>query len=167
MLVLTDEGGSLRGTNNTNAYYFFYDGLNDWNDGAITLTQWVDYLEVIKNTYGRIGRLTIFAHGRPGRLHMSDMFTLTTDNLKNDNTVRSELSRLRDILNNEPHILLFSCRIAKNGLFDSNGTDFVQELANLTGATVHANKEYTGNYEDAWFGADTDWSLDVVAIPNN
>jgi len=167
VVSVTDEGGSLRGTNNTNAYYFSYDGLNDWNAGAITLTQWVDYLEIIKNTYGKIGRLTIFAHGSSGRLHMSDSFILTTNDLQNNTTSRNELSRLRHILSNEAHILLFSCRVAKDALFDSNGTDFVQELANLTGATIHANEDYTGNYNDAWFGDDTDWSLDVVAIPKN
>jgi len=109
--------------------------------------------------------LTIFAHGVSGYLKMSDSFRLTTDTLKNDTTVRDQLTRLRNILSPDAHILLFSCNVAKNGFFDNKGTDFVQELSNLTGATIHANDEYTGDEDNSSWFKTVDWSLDIVATP--
>ena len=141
-------------------------GLNDWNDGAITIDQWIDYLDVIQNQYGQIGRLTIFAHGSSGSLKMSDAFRLETDDLKNDTTTRNEIMRLRNILSSDAHILIFSCNVGKNGLLNTDGTDFVQELANLTGATVHANDDYTGSEENSKWYKTVDWSLEVVATPD-
>ena len=167
VVSVSDDGGSIRGTNNTHSYYFSYDALNDWNNAAITINQWINYIESIRNIYGSIGRLTIFAHGNRGYLHMSDSFILTTDNLQNDSNIRNEVSRLSQILSEGSHILLFSCKVAKDGLFDNKGSEFIQELANLTGATVHANRDYTGDYNNSWFGSDSDWSLDAVAVPNN
>lgn len=165
-----DEEGTNRGTKNRNSYYFSYDALNDGIGDAITIEEWVDYLEAIKDTYGRIGRLTIFTHGNSGFLSMSDNFNLTTNSLLNDEPVRTQLSRLRTILSSDAHILLFSCQVAKNTL-DNNGTDFIQELANLTGATVHANSDNTGPLpDDTSIPNDPanykDWSLDAVRSPN-
>ena len=162
VVSVTDESGSTRTTSNANAYYFSYDGLNDWNDGAVTIEQWIDYLARISEHYERIGRLTIFAHGWKGNVRMSDSFKLTTESLKEDSATKNQLMRLRNILAPNAHILLFSCNVGKY----TKGANFVQELANLTGATVHANDVYTGDEDSTWFKK-SDWSLNVVASPKN
>lgn len=149
-----DELGTTRGTTNQRCYYFSYDSLNDWNNGAITLKRWIDYLERIQIMYGRIGRLTIYAHGSPDRVTLSDGAVLTLESITYDSMVINQLARLRNILANGAHILLFSCQAAQNG------TNFIQRLANLTNATVHANSNYSGDISD-----NVDWTLDAVATP--
>ncbi|WP_163340810.1 leucine-rich repeat domain-containing protein [Desulfopila sp. IMCC35008] len=145
----SDVEGSQRGTTNTNAYYFSYDALND-DSPAVSLKQWVDYLAAIKEQYEPIGRLTIFAHGDKGKIYLSENdgisppVTLTYETV-NDPTHEHhiQLKRLKDegILTSEAHILLFSCLVAD----DIDGLNLVQKIAEITGAYIHANSEYTGD----------------------
>ena len=166
----TDESGTLRSTSNAKAYYFSYDGLNDHNAGAIGLQKWVDYLEQISLSHGRIGRLTIFCHGNEQILKLSEGLVLhyNQENLpangyayldvSTDAFARQNLLRLRQILAPDAHILLFACRTAAS----ENGRNMVQELANLTNATIHANANATGDYSA---DGDADWTLDFVRSP--
>lgn len=135
-------------TRNKRAYVFSYDGYS--------ISQWVDYLRSIRDAYGPIGRLTIFAHGNKGLIALlgKGRDPITTQSLK-AGMVRSQLERLKTegILSKGAHILLFSCLVGQD-------EEFVQELANITGAWVHANKESTGDIDTL-----TDWSLDVVKGP--
>ncbi|MDA8161592.1 MAG: thermonuclease family protein [Desulfobacteraceae bacterium] len=140
-------------TKNMNAYFFSY------KSDEITLSDWVDYLASIKNKYGSIGRLTIFAHGNKGYVDLAKKAPLTSSNIKSS-TVRTQLERLKkeNILASNAHILLFSCLVAE----DEN---FVQELADLTGAWVHANKQRTGRLRYFWHLSDFD--LETVKAPRS
>jgi hypothetical protein len=57
-------------------------------------------------------------------------------------------------------ILLFVCELAS----DEAGKEFVQKLADWSGATVFANTQLTGDGEE---GSGTNWSLDVVKRPSD
>ncbi len=176
VISVTDESGTLRGTDNRNAYYFSYDGLNPNRTtgdtgNAITIRQWINYLEQISERYGRIGKLSIFVHGNSGLLHMSDSFVLDTRTVTSNAYVRNQLRRLQNILTNNADILLFSCNVASSTItfrdrstrtIPNNGINFIQRLANLTGARVHANTNSTG--DSSWF-SDSDWTLDEDRSP--
>lgn len=165
-----DEEGTLRGTYNQNAYYFSYDVLNDKNGNAITLKQWVDYLVKIKNKYEPIQRLTFFSHGNNAVISFSeneDLITLSS--LSNPNHEHyKQFKRLKNegILAEDAHILLFPCSVAGG----ENGVNFIKAMQDLTGATIHANSEYTGEPKDAntlWDRYNvgktgSDWDLNIV-----
>lgn len=152
---------------NPNEYYFSYDGLNDTKGQAITIEQWINYLKEIRDRYGRIGRLTIFCHGNFNEIDFSDNFILHYSNPNilsgNNNLVDAftinQISRLKNeqILTDNAVILFFVCRVGGN----VKGENLIQEIANLTGATVYANSEFTG---DPWPGY-SDWALDIVKSP--
>ncbi|MFZ5761128.1 MAG: DUF1566 domain-containing protein [Thermodesulfobacteriota bacterium] len=164
-----DEEGSQRGTYNTNAYYFSYDALNDSIGSAVTLPQWVDYLKAVRDQYQPIDRLTIFTHGNYGQIMLSDNAILTDATVNDPNHEHyKQLKRLKDegILAPDAHILLFSCLVAG----DDAGKKLVQKIAELTGAYVHANSEYTGNAlpaSELWVRYNknepgNDWDLNIV-----
>ncbi len=169
-----DEEGSSRGTTNENVYYFSYDALNDGAaSDSVTLTQWVDYLAAIKDAYQSIGRLTIFTHGNYGRFWLSDNIELSLETVNNPNHEHhQQLIRLKDegILTNDAHVLLFSCLVAGS----PDGEALVQKIAELTGAYIHANSEYTGNASsdaDLWIryhvgDVGTDWDLNIFCDQN-
>lgn len=161
VISVADEGGTLRATTNTAAYYFSYDALNDGLGDAVTIDEWIDYVQEISLRYGRIDELTIFTHGNSGLLAMSDSFRLTLEAIESDQGTRGQLMRLRNVLGDGATILLFSCQVARDGSGDNRGTRFIQELANLTGATVFANRESTGPAT----AGNADWVLDAVAVP--
>lgn len=159
-----DEGNTpFDGTDNVRSYFFTYDTRTDLNGVATTLDEWVNYLAAIIEEYGRpIDILTIFAHGFPGEIQMSEAF-----HFKSDAETQRGMERLRSegILAPCATILLFSCDVGQD-------KDFVQNLANWSGATVYANSVSTGNHkkkcrEDGSCVVTRDWDLDIVKFPDN
>ncbi|MEA3432572.1 MAG: peptidoglycan DD-metalloendopeptidase family protein, partial [candidate division WOR-3 bacterium] len=156
-----DQYSPFDGTTNDKSYFFTYDTKDDANGNAVTLTEWIDYLKAVTVSYGRpIDTLTIFAHGSPGSVNMSDGFKLVDDlatglgieRLKNEN-----------ILAPDATILLFSCDVGKG----SAGEAFIQNLADWSGATVYASSNRTGPYVKKDNLIAQDWDLDVVKLPTD
>jgi hypothetical protein len=146
-----DEIGPPVYTNNFKCYYFTYDArLKDSTD-CITIDSWINYLSAIKDNYKSIDILTIYAHGSPGSIHMSDRFIL-------DSNALEQMKPLRNILSRNATILIFSCQV---GLDEK----FVQGLANATRATVYANSQNTGVEQRKDGKVIKDWELDVVKRP--
>jgi len=163
VISYVDDDSPLCGTDNYRCYFFSYDTINDQDENrgkAVTLVQWLDYLKAITDSYGRpIDILTIFSHGKPAEIMMSEAF-----HLKNDDTTKAAMERLKNdnILSScDPTILLFSCEVGKEQI----GEDFVQNMANWTGATVYANSVNTGDYKENGGRITQDWELDVVKTP--
>jgi hypothetical protein len=157
------------GTQNNKSYFFTYTTRNTTANYAVTVDRWIDYLKAITLDYGRrIDTLTIFAHGSPGRVEMSGAYHLTE-------LTAPLLSRLKteNILAPNATILLFACEAGQG----ETGGNFAQTLANVTGATVYANSQFTGDPEVPNFweriydfftgqsGSSSDWILDVVKYP--
>lgn len=161
VLSFVDEVIPFCATDNYRSYIFSYDTKDDPPYGsAATLPEWINYLKAITEEYGRpIDILTITAHGIPSKVVMSERFDL----INNDATrVAMEKLRNENILSScDPTILLFSCEVGKGQM----GADFIQALANWSGATVYANSVLTGDYKVDGDKVMRDWDLDVVKIP--
>ncbi len=149
-ILINWENGPTISTKNKRAFIFSY-----YSD-KISFKDWLDYLAFIKEKYGPIERLTIYAHGNIGRVYLTKPEPLNKEKLKSDKKIRDQIERLKTekILALNAHILLFSCLVGQD-------EDFIQELANITGAWVHANKEFTGNK----IRKETDWTLQVLKAP--
>lgn len=152
-----DEQGPIAVTYNTYAYYFTYDGLIDWDHNAITLEEYVDHLQAIVNEYNqRIDRLVIYTHGDYGTIWLTEgdnPLTLVTISDSSHHHY-TQLTRIKNLLNDNAHILLFPCRSGGG----PTGSLFIKKIAELTGATVHANTDFTGTSSNVV----ADWSLDLV-----
>jgi tetratricopeptide (TPR) repeat protein len=156
------KGAPPVSTKNKNAYIFSYER------GTVSIKDWIDYLLSIKKKYGSIGRLTIYAHGDDGYIALvKDSQILTLFDLRSNAEIKNQIERLKKeaILAPNANILLFSCRVGRN-------EEFIQELADITGAQVHANKEDTGyDYSKVVKGlinfkeTPQDWRLEVVKKP--
>lgn len=178
-----DDGSTpFDGTTNESCYFFTYDSLNDGTASIEKIDRWVDYIEDIVDKYKRsIDTLTIFAHGKPGKINMSDSFSVVSDptllhdpptqeDLNDVQNIEEQFRRLRDktdsgqdFLSDHATILLFVCNAGQ----DETGNSFIKNLANWTGAIVYANTEATGNIKKDGNRIITDWDLDVIGIPDD
>jgi len=157
-----DEITPVDATTNLNSYFFRYRSLNTNENGqSADLNEWVQYVKNISDHYGKkIKRLTIFAHGSPGRVIMSDNFVFSS--LMSADEI-DKIKELREVLADDAVILLFSCNVGK----DEVGRDFVMNFADWTNATVYANTQKAGpvDYDKANKLIIKDWDLDVIGIP--
>jgi len=163
VISFIDEIAPFCGTTNEKCYFFTYDTKDDANGDAVTLSEWIEYLKAITVAYGRpIDILTIFAHGFPAKVNMSDSFQL-----KDDLATRLGIERLKNenILAGDATILLFSCNVGKDVDGEAVGEAFVQNLANWSGAVVYANSVLTGPKVEKDGIVIQDWDLDVVRQP--
>ena len=84
-----DDNSSLCGSTNINSLLFTY---HTKNEAAVTLNEWVNYLKEIVKYYDRpIDTLTIFSHGQPGEVCMSNGF-----HFKNDSETEEGLKKLKE-----------------------------------------------------------------------
>jgi hypothetical protein len=161
-------------TENLKSYFFTYDTINDPPYGeAVQLDDWINYLKAIKKHYERpIDRLVIFAHGTGNALFqnpevfMSEEFTFNP--ITNYENTRDGFKELKDegILSNKATILIFACYVGSG----PSGRNFIQDIANWTGATVYANSDSSGELGVAWrigpYVIHRNWDLDVVKWPD-
>ncbi|MEW6110074.1 MAG: thermonuclease family protein [Nitrospirota bacterium] len=145
-IVIPFTNGPFISTKNKKALIFSY------KMDAISLNDWINYLAFIKNSYGPIQRLTVYAHGNKGIIYLTKP-PLDWREFKKD-SIKKALARLKteQILAPSAHILLFSCLVGQD-------EGFVQELANLTGAWIHANRKAIGYVL-------SDWSIEIVKGPS-
>ncbi|MFC1835331.1 DUF4347 domain-containing protein [Thermodesulfobacteriota bacterium] len=96
----------------------------------------------------QIGQLAILSHGDPGILELGAAQVIGSVILETNPESWMELSSL---LAEDARIDLYGCNIGQGEV----GTEFVQDLAALTGATVWASDDATGSSPGA------DWDLEV------
>ncbi|MBU1053883.1 MAG: DUF4347 domain-containing protein, partial [Proteobacteria bacterium] len=166
--MIDDYPIPLMGTDNLESYLFTYDTRDDSNGIATDINEWIDHLKDVTQYYGRpIDTLTIVAHGTPGIIHMSGGFKLLEGEhgfkfMYDSNTMQA-FAQLRGdgiIAPCDSVILLFACYVGQT----EAGKEFVQKLADYSGATVYANTQATGKSKE---GSTRDWTLDVMRRPSN
>ena len=104
--------------------------------------------EALEN-YSNLDTISIFSHGDVGLLQLGDTY-LSNDNL---DSYQDELAAWGDALSATGDMILYGCNVAG----DLQGLDFVERIADLTGADVAASNDLTGN---ATLGGD--WVLEVA-----
>jgi len=97
-----------------------------------------------------IRSLSLVTHGNTGVVHLSDNTHWTLDTLGSEADLFEQLGGL---IAEEGSIYLYSCSVAGSG----DGELFIEQLATLTGSTVHASDDPVGNTDEA------DWNWEYVA----
>ncbi|MEM6691348.1 MAG: DUF4347 domain-containing protein, partial [Planctomycetota bacterium] len=100
-----------------------------------------DHLSALKG----VRELHIISHGRDGQIHFGDR-VIDQASLARE---QSLLKTWKDALDPTAAIVLYGCEVAAT----SHGRDFVDKLADLTGASVSASDDRTGSVD---LGGDTD-----------
>ncbi|HAX78902.1 MAG TPA: hypothetical protein DCY88_24505, partial [Cyanobacteria bacterium UBA11372] len=95
---------------------------------------------------GQVEAVHIFSHGSPGHLYLGNTI-LSIDTLKH---YQGQLQQWRTALTETADILLYGCNVAAG-----DGTAFVAELSQLTGANIAASTNLTGSS-----ALDGDWNLE-------
>ena len=110
-----------------------------------------DELQQITDTlaqYTGLAGVHIISHGGNGAVKLGN----TTLNSASLDRYAGELAQWGDALNADGDLLLYGCDVAEDGA----GLDFVQSVAQITGADVAASDDATGNAD-----AGGDWDLEV------
>jgi len=97
-----------------------------------------------------IDALHVYSHGDTGELSLGSTH-LTLDNLEES---ASQLQALGDALAEDGDILLYGCYVGADDL----GVDFIDRIAELTGADVAASDDLTGSDDHGG-----DWELEVAS----
>ena len=126
--------------------------LADLADGTVSfvLNSEQDGLDQISNilaTYKNVNSLHLFSHGSAGQLQLGNTI-LNSDNMAE---YSNELADWASSFTQNADILLYGCNVAG----DQAGIDFIQDIAEFTGADVAASDDLTGADE---LGGD--WDLE-------
>ncbi len=95
------------------------------------------------------GSIQIFSHGSPGTLYLGR----STLNSQTIGTYERELGDIGSALHADGDLLLYGCNVGAG----EAGTEFIDMLAEMTGADVAASDDVTGSAENGG-----DWDLEVV-----
>jgi hypothetical protein len=109
------------------------------------LTQIADAI----TAYSNLDAIHILSHGSVASLQLGSA-TLNSDNL---NQYTEQLTTIGNALNENGDLLLYGCNVAQG----ETGKQFIQALAQITGADVAASDDLTGN---ATLGGD--WVLEKM-----
>lgn len=113
--------------------------------GEDGLSQIVDTLQGME----QVDAIHIFSHGSEGELHLGGM-TLDAGNL---DAYQGQLEKLGDYISVDGDLLLYGCDLAGT----SAGKDFIDRLADMTGADVAASTDLTGAAQRGG-----DWDLEYT-----
>jgi hypothetical protein len=94
-----------------------------------------------------IGAISIFSHGSAGQLLLAGKAVTSLDLIDNSQL----LADIGQALSDEGDILLYGCNVG----FGKSGEQFIESLAQLTGADVAASDDVTANAENGG-----DWKLE-------
>ncbi len=114
------------------------------NGDGDEVTQMVDALA----DHSDIDAIYVISHGSESSVVLGED-TITSDNLEE---YREQLGIIGSALSEEGDILLYGCEIASGG-----GRDFIDDLAEMTGADIAASDDLTGHAE---LGGD--WDLEIA-----
>lgn len=91
----------------------------------------------ILGSYSHLDAIHLLSHGNTGSLDLGEV-TLTTDNLAQYSNL---LAQIGAALTEEGDLLVYGCNVAEG----AQGSAFVEQLAQYTGADVAASDDRTGN----------------------
>jgi large repetitive protein len=120
------------------------DGVQQIRDFLAHNTGTVGAIDIISN----IASVDVLSHGDPGEVTLGS----TVLNASTIDTYRAQLADIGSHLAAGADILLYGCDVAAG----TTGQQFIQELANATGADVAASTDLTGNAT-----AGGDWVLEA------
>ncbi len=120
-----------------------YDASNTDLAGIVSLLQ-----QLVDSEGKQIGQLAVFTHGDPGVLKLSDGQTFSAHTIESDPGAWQQLGTL---LAQDARIDLYGCDVGQG----EAGVQLVETIAQVTGATVWASDDATGNTDGA------DWDLEV------
>ena len=106
----------------------------------------LDEIAEVLAGYQNLDAVHIISHGSTGSLSLSGE-TVNSDSLEASEEALAAIGRS---LNEDGDILLYGCNVSSNG----EGLDFIEQLAELTGADVAASDDLTGQGGD--------WELEVT-----
>ena len=110
--------------------------------------------ELIEWKKNKIDHLVIICHGAPGEVLLgADQWI----DLKNIKTQKDEWKALGTLLKTKARIDFYGCEVG----WGETGQKFVNAVSYLTGASVQASDDASGNIHDA------DWDLEVRTGPDN
>jgi hypothetical protein len=144
---------------NTTQLFVIDKNINGWRDlvnnagigvSVLILDPFQDGLTQIANAitaYSNLDAIHILSHGSVASLQLGSA-TLNSDNL---NHYTEQLTTIGNALSENGDILLYGCNVAQG----ETGKQFIQALAQITGAEVAASDDLTGN---SFVGAD--WVLE-------
>ncbi len=139
-----DQIESISAAADDDAVVIEYDTQED------SLASVIDELaELVDSTGKKIDHLAIVSHGEPGTLILDpadDVYSLAT--MEQDAHLWQELGGL---MTSDGRIDFYGCEIGKG----EEGLSFVTQVAELTGVSVWASSDMTGNSENA------DWDLEI------
>ena len=104
------------------------------------LQQMADYLAALPPA--SVDAVHLLSHGSAGSLQLGSL-TLKADNL---NESEDLLRQIGGALTTDADILLYGCSVADG----TSGVDFIQRLAQATGADVAASDDTTGSNRIGW-----------------
>ncbi|MDP7204868.1 MAG: DUF4347 domain-containing protein, partial [Pirellulaceae bacterium] len=101
----------------------------------------------------QVDSLGLVTHGDAGTIHLSETEDWSNQSLLHQ---RDRLASLGDLFSPDASILFFSCNVAATGA----GRSFLDGFSRLTGATIFASDDPSGNLE----GADWDWEYSTSPL---
>ena len=107
----------------------------------------IDHISEVLSTYQEVSALHILSHGANGSLQLGNTH-LSGDNL---DTYSSQIEQWQNSLSDDADILLYGCEIAAGNW----GVEFVDNLAEFSGADVAASVDLTGSV-----ALGGDWTLE-------
>ncbi|MBQ0785179.1 MAG: DUF4347 domain-containing protein, partial [Amphritea sp.] len=96
----------------------------------------IDSIGNVLESYQNIDAIHLISHGSDGSLQLGD----TTLNSESLDTYSEKLLGWRDYLNDDADILIYGCNLAVS----ESGVNFVNQLAELTGADIAASDDKSG-----------------------
>ena len=109
----------------------------------------IEQMQAILANYSNLDAIQIVSHGSQGSLYLGNTI-LSSDNI---DSYSSQLVSMGSSLTESGDILLYGCNVAQG----ETGNQFIQSMAQVTGADVAASVDLTGN---AALGGD--WELEAA-----
>ncbi|TXI41162.1 MAG: DUF4347 domain-containing protein [Nitrosomonas sp.] len=97
----------------------------------------IEQMRMILSNYSELDSVQVISHGTQGALYLGNI-VLTRSNI---DQYRSELGEIGSRLTADGDLLLYGCDVAQGEI----GRQFIDRLAQLTGADVAASEDLTGN----------------------
>jgi len=111
--------------------------LNAHSDGLNQINDYLTQLNASAASIAPLQSIHILSHGSSGRLLLGNS-AITLENLSQ---YRQQLSELGSALDNTGDVLLYGCNVAEG----DTGLQFIEALAQSTGADVAASNDLTGS----------------------
>jgi len=137
-----DAADALEGAANHDTVVVQYDGTDFSTMAMLGLLE-----STLKHHRAeQIASLSLITHGNAGSIHLAENTTWSIDTLQNE---PAAFDQLGELITEQGSFYLYSCSVTAT----VDGTLFADQLAHLTGTTIHASDDPVGNTNEA----DWDW----------